>query len=92
MDGPLADAGLGPQTADLWVADGVYDPSGVNRAEGRDARIAIYHGKNHQALIQRGSMHMTALAQITIDGDSATAIGYSLLALHDGDGFKLLCA
>jgi hypothetical protein len=90
--GPLADAGLGPQAAALWTGDGAYDPGGVSRAEGRDALIGIYHGALHQALIRQGSMHMTAPAQITIDGDHAEAVGYSMLALNAGDRFSLLRA
>jgi hypothetical protein len=90
--GPLADAGLGPQAASLWTEDGAYDPGGVTRAEGRDALIAIYHGAAHQAFVRQGSMHMTAPAQITIDGDRAEAVGYSMLALNAGERFTLLRA
>ncbi len=87
--GPLADAGLGPQAAALWVEDGAYDPGGVARAEGRDALIDIYHGTNHQGFVRRGSMHMTAPARVTLDGDRAEAVGYSMLALNSGDCFTL---
>lgn len=90
--GPLADAGLGPQAAALWTEDGAYDPGGVARAEGRMALIDIYHGERHQGLIRRGSMHMTAPAQISIHGDQAKAVGYSILALNTGGEFTLLRA
>ena len=90
--GPLADAGLGPQTAALWTEDGAYDPGGVARAEGRDALIRIYHGERHQGLVRRGSMHMTAPAQVSIHGDHAEAVGYSMLALNAGEQFTLLRA
>ena len=83
--GPLADAGLGPHAAALWTADGVYEPGGVLRAEGKAALEAIYSGERHQGLIDRGSMHMTAPVQVTIDGDGAQAVGYSLLVLNDGN-------
>ena len=82
--GPLADAGLGPEAAALWTADGVYEPGGMTRAEGATALEAIYSGDRHQGLIARGSMHMTAPVRVTIDGDHAQAVGYSLLILNDG--------
>lgn len=84
--GPLADAGLGPEAAALWTADGVYEPGGVMRAEGTAALEAIYSGERHQGLINRGSMHMTAPVQVTVDGDRAQAVGYSLMVLNDGSG------
>jgi len=90
--GPLADAGMGPETASLWIEDGAYDPGGVARAEGRAALIDIYHGERHQGFVRSGSMHMTAPAQITIDGDRAEAVGYSMLALNAGERFTLLRA
>ncbi|WP_298670958.1 nuclear transport factor 2 family protein [uncultured Sphingomonas sp.] len=90
--GPLADAGLGQRAAALWTDDGAYDPGGVSRAEGRTALVEIYHGERHQSLIQRGSMHMTAPAQISLHGDRAEAVGYSVLALNAGNEFKLLRA
>ncbi len=90
--GPLADAGNAHDAADLWVEEGVYDPSGAYRAEGRAARETIYTNEVHQALIQRGSMHMTAPVQVTLDGDEASAVGYSLLALNNGESFALLRA
>jgi hypothetical protein len=90
--GPLADAGLGAQAAALWTEDGVYDPGGSTRAQGQEALTAIYHSAGHQGFIHRGSMHMTAPAQITIDGDCAQAVGYSMLVLNDGDRFMILRA
>jgi len=90
--GPLADAGNAHDAADLWVEEGVYDPSGAYRAEGRAARETISTNEMHQALIHRGSMHMTAPVQVTLDGDTASAVGYSLLALKDGETFALLRA
>lgn len=90
--GPLADAGLAGEAAALWSVDGAYDPGGVPRAEGTAALVQIYRGERHQALIRRGSMHMTAPAQITIDGDRAEAVGHSMLALNAGAHFTLLRA
>lgn len=87
--GPLADAGLGEAAALLWTETGAYAPGGLPRAEGKAALEAIYSGDTHQGLIAGGSMHMTAPVQITLDGDRATAIGYSLLALHGARRFSL---
>jgi hypothetical protein len=90
--GPLADGGLGKEAAALWTEDGVYDPSGVPRAEGQEALAAIYFSDNHQSFVQQGSMHMTAPVQISVDGDGAEAIGYSMLVLNAGTKFTLLRA
>lgn len=91
--GPLADAGLGEQAAALWVDEGIYHPGGLAPAQGRAALIDIYNSPNHQHFVRHGSMHMTAPVRIDIDGDTAEAVGYSLLALNDGaNGFRLLRA
>ncbi|CAN5335734.1 nuclear transport factor 2 family protein [soil metagenome] len=87
--GPLADAGLGADAAALWTEDGAYDPGGVTRAEGTEAITAIYVGDRHQGLITAGSMHMTAPVQVTLDGDQASAVGYSILAVNRDGRFTL---
>jgi hypothetical protein len=87
--GPAADSGEGADAAELWIEDGVYDPGGVTRLEGHEAITAMYSSRAHLDLISQGSGHLTMAPQITLDGDSARAVAYSLVCLRDGDGWVI---
>jgi SnoaL-like domain len=87
--GPAADSGEGTAAADLWTAEGVYDPGGLNRMEGHDAIEAIYSSRQHLELISQGSGHLTMAPQITVDGDTARAVAYSLVCLRGDDGWLI---
>ena len=94
--GPLVDSGASAAAADLWEVGGGYNYSGGNsngtRLEAPDQLVAIYEGAGHQSLISTGSAHLQATPKITIDGDRATAIGYSFVILREGDRWYILRA
>lgn len=87
--GPAADSGEGDAAANLWTGDGVYDAGGIVRMEGHDAIEAMYSSRQHLELINQGSGHLTMAPQITVDGDTARAVAYSLVCLRDGDGWLI---
>ena len=49
----------------------------------RVAIAALYEAEGHQALIHKGSAHLTATPRITIKGDTAEAVAYSFVVLRD---------
>lgn len=78
--GPLVDSGNGPGAAAQWEPDGVYDVD-PKPMTGADAIEAMVGGAAHQAIITGGSAHFLGPHHITVDGDRATAVGYSLLVM-----------
>ena len=87
--GPAVDSGASDAAAALWTEDGVYDVGGVARPRGRDELSALWEGDQHQGFVARGSAHLTAAPVVTLDGDLATAVGYSVVCLRDGDGYEV---
>ena len=84
--GPAVDSGASRAAAELWTEDGAYDVGGLNRFAGHDALEALYEADLHQSLIRQGSAHVTSTPQITLDGDRAEAVAYSLVILRGEDG------
>ncbi len=80
--GPAVDSGASRAAAELWVEDGTYDVGGMNRFTGHDTLEALYEAPTHQGLIQQGSAHITSTPQITLDGDRAEAVAYSLVIVR----------
>jgi hypothetical protein len=74
--GPAADSGDGEKASEIWTADGVYDSDGPGELIGRGAIAEMLAGEGHQAMVP-GCAHVNTPVVITIDGDRATAIGYS---------------
>jgi uncharacterized protein (TIGR02246 family) len=85
--GPAVDSGESQAAAELWASDGVYDVGGVSREQGHDAIAALYDADFHQSLIRQGSAHVTVTPQITLDGDRAVAVGYSIVFRRGEDGY-----
>ena len=52
------------------------------------AELWTEEGDQHQGIIATGSAHLTPCPVIRIDGDRAVVLGYSLVLLRDGDGFR----
>lgn len=86
--GPAVDSGSCREAAELWTEDGVYDVGAVSRVEGQAAIQRLFEGDQHQGIIATGSAHLTPCPVIRIDGDRAVVLGYSLVLLRDGDGFR----
>lgn len=86
--GPAVDSRSAEETAALWAPDGFYDFGGTN-VIGAEAVGRIVDLDTHVGYVEKGCTHVMALPMITIDGDRATATGYSRVYLHDGNGWKV---
>ena len=87
--GPAADSGSAQAAAHLWTADGVYDVGDLAAMTGHTELQNMYEGATHQALIKRGSIHLTASPVVAISGDSAVATCYSLVFTHEDGAYKI---
>lgn len=92
--GPSVDSGSAQQAGSLWDEAGTYvysaprgnledDPT--RELAGRHEIESMVAGSRQQYLITRGSGHFAGPPHIRIDGDTAVAIGYSMLVLHDAE-------
>jgi len=83
--GPAVDTGDSAAAAGLWTDDGVLD-SDFSYLDGPAGVSAMVESDGQQALIDQGCAHVQAFPLIRIDGDRATATGYSRVYLHQDDG------
>ena len=82
--GPAVDTGDSAAAAALFADDGVLE-SDLSRLVGPDAVAAMVESDGQQSLIRDGCAHVQAFPLVAIDGDSATATGYSrVYRYHDG--------
>lgn len=84
--GPLVDAGLDDAVAALWEPDGVYDVDEIYMA-GREQISAMVRSRRHQQWIEGGCAHFVGPPHVTVDGDEATAVCYSLMVVHQDGKF-----
>jgi hypothetical protein len=84
--GLSVDSGSGGATASLWTEEGVYDFDS-SRLAGRAEIAGMVASSGHQSLIRGGAAHVMAMPMLRIDGDTATATGYSRVYRREGDGF-----
>lgn len=88
--GPAADAGLTSFAGDLWLEDGAYDWDANGTPHQGSAGVdAMLQGAGHQSLIAAGVAHFAGPLLIDLDGDSATAVNYSLIMRREGERFFL---
>ena len=85
--GPLVDNG-DPAAADLWVDEGVYDCDELVM-EGSAAVADMVRSRPHQRFVAGGCAHFQGPVHVQLDGDDATAVGYSLMLVHDEDGYRV---
>ena len=89
--GPLADSGSSGPVSQLWVKGGFYDISlpegGSARLKAPEDLIDLYEGEGHMAMVREGLAHFTGTPRITVKGDGAQAVGYSLVISKKGDGW-----
>jgi len=88
--GPAADAGLTSFAAGVWFEDGVYDWDAKGDPYlGSAAVDAMLQGEGHQGFIANGAAHFAGPPLIEIDGDTATAVNYSLVILRQDNEFDV---
>lgn len=80
--GPAVDSGSADETAELWSMEGTYSYPFEGQTftlEGRGSVHSMVLGETHQQIIRGGAAHVLTAPAISLDGDRATAVGYSLL-------------
>ena len=88
--GPAADAGLTSFAGQLWLEDGVYDWDADGEPHQGSAGVdAMLQSDSHQGLIGRGVAHFGGPLLLDLDGDSATALNYSLIMRREDDRYFL---
>jgi uncharacterized protein (TIGR02246 family) len=75
--GVLADSGDAAGVAALWREEGEYDVGGYGVARGSAAIAALIESETHHSLMDAGCAHVLSPHHIELDGDRATAAGYS---------------
>jgi uncharacterized protein (TIGR02246 family) len=86
--GPLADSGDAQGLAALWCEDGEYEVVGFATAKGHAQIAALIDGEFHRALMADGCAHVLGPVTVNISGDSATAIGHSVVFRCVQDAFE----
>jgi hypothetical protein len=91
--GPLVDSATGKEASELWVENGGYN---FTKPDGSPARLeafenlaAMYAWPGHLDLVNTGCAHLTATPKITVHGDDAEALGYSVVILREDDRWFL---
>ena len=91
--GPLVDSATAEPAGALWVEGGGYSftlpDGGTKRLAAPDEIAGMYGWPGHLDLVNTGCAHMTATPKITVDGDDAQAVGYSVVILKEGDRWFL---
>jgi len=87
--GPHMDTGLAEPVADFFTEDGEWHMGGIPGVppmfKGRDTFVSLLNGNMHQSLVQNGVAHTIGFPHITVDGDMAEALCYSVrFERHDG--------
>jgi uncharacterized protein (TIGR02246 family) len=86
--GFAVDRGDADAAAGLFTEDTVYDVDGPLRMEGRDGVRAMVRGPRHQAMLPRCA-HQIGPAVVEVDGDRATARGYSRVYVRRDGGIEI---
>jgi len=85
--GLAVDTGDAERTAAVFAADGVYDAD-VRLMRGRGEVADMVRSERHQAMVGRCA-HQIGPAVVHVDGDRATALGYSRVYLRGDDGIAI---
>ena len=86
--GPLVDSGWADEAPKLWADGGGYNyglPGGGTARLGKDELHTMYESEGHMGLVNTGAAHFTGTPKITVDGDTASAVGYSFVVLREGE-------
>lgn len=87
--GPLADSCSVEAAIEQWVPGGGYNygmpGGGTQRLEAPEPLGHVWRQEGHVELTRTGSAHMSATPKISVSGDAADAVGYSLVIKREGD-------
>jgi ketosteroid isomerase-like protein len=86
--GPAVDTGDSAAAAALFADDGVLE-SDLSHLVGPAAVAAMVESEGQQELIEHGCAHVQAFPLITVDGDVATATGYSRVYRYLDGGHEI---
>lgn len=86
--GPAVDSGDSRAAASLWADDGVLE-SDMSHLEGPAEVAAMVESDGQQELIRHGCAHVQAYPLVSIEGDRASATGYSRVYRHARDGHEI---
>lgn len=91
--GPLVDSATAEPAAALWVEGGGYSftlpDGGTKRLEAPCGIAEMYGWPGHLELVNTGCAHLTAPPRISVHGDTAEAVGYSVVVLREGERWFL---
>ncbi len=91
--GPLVDSCTAREAGELWVEGGGYSftkPDGEPaRLEAPDELAGMYSWPGHVELTETGCAHLTATPKVSVDGDDAQALAYSVVILREDDRWFL---
>jgi hypothetical protein len=91
--GPAVDGCLAVEAAGVFTEDGAYDPGGgFPPVAGRAAMHAFYENPRQNAIIAKGAAHITLPPEVTLQGDEAVGVGYSLFFLKGESGWNVMRA
>ncbi|HJQ82841.1 MAG TPA: nuclear transport factor 2 family protein, partial [Candidatus Binatia bacterium] len=86
--GFAVDTGDADAAAALFTPDTVYDVDGPLLMEGRDGVRGMIRGPRHQGMLPNCA-HQIGPAVVGIEGDRATATGYSRVYVRGDDGIGI---
>jgi ketosteroid isomerase-like protein len=86
--GPAVDTGNADAAASLFAKDAILE-SDMSYLIGPAAVAVMVRADGHQSLIRGGSAHIPAFPIVNIEGDSATATGYSRVYRHTDEGYEI---
>lgn len=86
--GPAVDTGNAEAAASLFTDDAVLE-SDLSYLVGPASISAMVLGEGHQALIRDGSAHIPAFPVVRIQGDEATAVGYTRVYHYTDQGYEV---
>ena len=91
--GPLVDSATAEPAGKLWVEGGGYSftlpEGGDKRLTAPDEIAGMYSWPGHLDLVNTGCAHLTATPKISVTGDDAQAVGYSVVILREGERWFL---
>jgi ketosteroid isomerase-like protein len=86
--GPAVDTGNEEAAAGMFSDDAILE-SDLSYLVGPAAISAMVLSEGQQSLIREGSAHIPAFPLVDVEGDNATAIGYSRVYRHTAGGYEV---